>query len=270
MLNPADILAVLVTYRTAYADCSSWKSLHAAPEGRQMQWMVYDNSPEATAARPAGLHYAHHPENPGVSAAYQAGARLAIDLGCKWLLLLDQDSLFPANWWNGYAAGCAKFPASALFSPCMQGAALLISPARLRFGRAWPARTPFEGSYSLYEYAPINAGMLVRTADYLACGGHDERAALDFSDFIFSHRLRLFTPTAVCLPMVVQHSLSGIEKSDKAQALRRFSYYCRGASVYAQIGGPRRWLWLWTSWRAALLSLRYRNVKFFSVFSREF
>lgn len=270
MLNPSEILAVLVTYRTAFADCSSWQSLRAAPEGQQMQWLVYDNSPEAQSTPPQGMHYVHHPENPGVGAAYQAGARLAMDLGCRWLLLLDQDSRFPVDWWPAFKSGQATYPAASLLSPQMQSGALLISPARLRFGRAWPAKTPPLGEYALRQYAPINAGILVGTDAYLASGGHDPRAALDFSDFIFIHRFQRVSPTAVCVPLVVQHGLSGMEKSSKTQALQRFLHYCRGASYYAEHKGSRRWLWFWCLWRAALLSLRYQNVKFFSVFSREF
>jgi GT2 family glycosyltransferase len=271
MLHPTDILAVLVTYRTAFADSSSWQSLRSTPEGQQLQWLVYDNSPDPDPmAAAAGIHYEHHPENPGVGAAYQAGARLAMDLGCQWLLLLDQDSRFPADWWSAYARGHASHPAATLLSPQMQSGTLLISPARLRFERAWPAKTAPLGTYALTAHAPINAGILVNTNAYLASGGHDARAALDFSDFIFIHRFQRVSPTAVCLPLVVQHGLSGLEKSSLAQALQRFHHYCRGASYYAAQKGSRRWLRIWCLWRAALLSSRYRNVKFFSVFSREF
>ena len=41
------------------------------------------------------IHYISDPTNPGVSKAYNVGFELARQLNKKWLLLLDQDTVFP-------------------------------------------------------------------------------------------------------------------------------------------------------------------------------
>lgn len=267
MLQPSDIFAVLVTYKVDYTTCSSWQSLHQSPAASQMHWLVYDNSPNPSLSTPpANLSYQHHPENNGVSAAYLEAANQAQTRGCSWVLLLDQDSHFPSNWLDAYASALSQNNVAKILTPILYSDDLLISPSRIKLGRGWLAKQLPATTYELNEYAPLNAGCLVNVAAYLESGGHIAAVKLDFSDFAFIHRFQKKYPNAQLVNLRIAHALSGTEKMTYEAAYERFKHYCFGASAFSKAGGPPLWLRFWCLWRAALLSLRYRNVNFFNVF----
>jgi rhamnosyltransferase len=271
MLHPSNIFAVLVTFKVDYIACSSWQSLHQSQVASQMPWLVYDNSPNPSPTTPpAYLSYQHHPENLGVSAAYLAAAALAKERGCSWLLLLDQDSIFPTHWLNAYAAALSQNPTAKILTPHLYAGKLLISPSSMQLGRGWPAKKLPPSTYDLRKYAPLNAGILVQVDAYLQSGGHLKTVELDFSDFAFIHRFQKKYPKAELVDLHIEHALSGIEKPTYQAAYERFKYYCAGAAAFSQNGGSAFWMRFWCLWRAALLSLRYRNVKFFDVFWASF
>jgi GT2 family glycosyltransferase len=270
MLSPAQIQAVLVVYQQKAAESSSWKSLRASAAGGEMRWLVIDNSPTAGGSPAAEAGYEHHPTNPGVSAAYLRGAEMAQQNGCNWLLLLDQDSHFPADWFEQYAASLTEFPNATLLVPAVPAGKKWMSPARYRWHRGWLNDPMPVGRFDLLKYAPINAGMLIRTEDYFRCGGHNPAVSVDFSDFAFVNRLQKQESEVILVNFLLEHSLSGLEKASFEARIRRFKQYSKDAAAFARSGGPAGWLWFWTAWRALLLSIRYRRLQFFNVFWREF
>jgi glycosyltransferase involved in cell wall biosynthesis len=268
VIDPHRVFAILVVYGQKAVDCSSYRSLMSTPAGAQMQWLVYDNGSVADLAPPTGAKYEHHPENKGVSAAYLRGATLAEAAACDWLLLLDQDSIFAADWWEAYADAVHKHVDQKLFVPLIRHANKILSPARLRWGRAWLHPSVPATVFLLQQYAPINAGMLIELTAYKACGGHRAAVALDFSDFAFVQNFKTRHTQAVLVDTQLQHQLSGVEAADYELRLRRFRWYCRDAVAYVREGGPAAAILFWCGWRALLLTLRYRRLRFFGVFSR--
>lgn len=269
-LESSDIFAILVVYGQQANQCSSWQSLQATEAGRRMRWLVFDNSPHPAAEPPTNAVYEHHPENQGVSAAYLRGAALATEMGCRWVLLLDQDSRFPADWFERYKQALEAHPNATMLVPGVPAGDFWMSPAKYRWHRGW-LNTPMQaGAFSLKQCAPINAGMLIWLDAYLACGGHEAQVQLDFSDFAFLHRFQKRNPMAVLADFRLQHSLSGIEVANFEQRLTRFRMYCRDAAAFARTNGPAGWLWFWALWRSMLLAWRYRRLQFFRVFWQEF
>lgn len=269
-LQASDILAILVVYGHSASQSSSWQSLQATKAGRQMRWLVFDNSPNPAAEPLPDAYYEHHPENPGVSAAYLRGAALATEWGCHWLLLLDQDSCFPADWFEQYGQALEAHPNATLLVPGVPAGNAWMSPAKYYWHRGWLNAPMQPGPFLLQNYAPINAGMLIRLDAYLACGGHSAQVQLDFSDFAFLNRFQKQNPTAVLTNSTLQHSLSGIEEAGFDLRIKRFRIYCRDAAAFARTGGPAGWLWFWALWRSLLLTLRYRRLQFFRVFWQAF
>lgn len=267
-LTPERVLAVLVTYGTPATATASWRSLRSTEAGQKLQWLVYDNSPHRHEDLPAGIFYEHHPENPGVSAAYLRGAKLASSTGATWLLLLDQDSVFEVDWFAQYAQAVLQHPDQQLFVPLVKHGTTVVSPAAIRWGRAWASNEAPVPVFNLAQYACINAGMLIELAAYQRSGGHLAEVALDFSDTAFLHFFRRQQPTGVLVASKLEHQLSGAEKAGYEQRLHRFQLYCRDGRAFAKHGGPRLAIYGWMLWRALLLSLRYRRVGFFWVFSR--
>lgn len=256
-------LAILVVYGQDFRSCSSWESLHPTTHG-QLDWFVADNNPQAVLHNEQ-IQYHHYPHNPGVSQAYLAGAAYAHEHGYAWLLLLDQDTHFPANSWEAYQSALKKWPNYPLYSPQLWSDELGISPAPVRFGRPFASKNLPSGSYSLGQFQPINAGMLVSLDAYRAVGGHDSDVYLDFSDFAFVRKLGRLYPQAVAFPLRIQHGLSGTEHRSLQQDYIRFSHYCRCMHAYVRSGGPWLWLYFWTIVRSLLLSFRHRSFRFFGL-----
>lgn len=256
-------LAILVCYGQDFRESVSWLSLRAAAHDK-LDWFIVDNSLNAVAHQESVM-YTHLPHNPGVSEAYLRGAAYAKSKDYKQILLLDQDSIFPKDAWESYELAQQKWPGYALYSPQLWAGNKGISPAPNKLGRTFAASILIEGPYSLRSYSPINAGMLLQLDAYLAVGGHASSVYLDFSDFAFIRRFRQQFPMAVAVPLTVKHGLSGLEKSSKNQDLSRFKHYLNCARAYAQIGGPKFWLYFWAIIRALLLSFRYRSFAFFGL-----
>jgi rhamnosyltransferase len=267
-ISPQQLLAVLVSYGQAPQLSRTWQSLQATAAGQSMHWLVYDNSAVAATNLPTNLHYEHHPENPGVSAAYLRAAAVAADLGARWLLLLDQDSDFAADWFEAYEEAVKKYPEAKLFTPLIRHEAVVVSPAPLRWGRAWAAKNAPPEQYQLSKFAPINAGMLLNLAAYQQAGGHRAAVALDFSDFAFTFFFRRSFPMAVLVPTTLEHRLSGAETASFEQRLARYTVYCRDGWAFVRAGGPRWSILAWMLWRALVLGIRYRRLAFFWVFSQ--
>ncbi len=277
-----DVMVVVVLYGDKTEPCISLKTLMAQPEAPKMAWLIWDNHPlpdmlpslqkwMSESAPLGGLrwHYEAHPDNPGLSSAYLAASEKAIGWGCTWMLLADQDTHFPADWWDGYSQSVNE-ESIGLVVPQLFGAGLCISPAVHRMGFSRPNPRPATGEIDLFRYMPVNSGMMIRVADYKRCGGHLPEVRLDFSDTAFIYRLRAANIRALVVPVVCSHGLSGLEPGSYAVRLKRFGQYCRDARAWAKTEGPAVHLTILVSARAVRLSLRYLRFGFMGVLLRQF
>ena len=183
-------------------------------------------------------HYVHDASNPGVGAAYNAGADRAEALGKRWLLLLDQDTLFPPDALDAYVEAVRHHPGCELFAPVLMSGGTACSPCRVVHGRGRPAPAAalVPGPHPLGGLHVLNSGLLVRTDLFRRAGGYDPEFRLDFSDFAFLHRVAHETDTVCVVDAALRHSLSSGE-TDPGRLLRRFGVYCEGARAYSRLTG---------------------------------
>lgn len=232
-----DILAVEVIYRRKLADTETFSSLSYSLEklGGCLELLVYDNSPEpmepAHHDYPAWrIQYVHDSANPGVSKAYNEGYRIAQRLGKKWLLLLDQDTVFPEDALAVYCQGIEKCPQVTLFAPVLKAGEVICSPCRYLMRTGFHPKTVRTGIQMLQGKAVLNSGMLVMVDVFGRCGGFNERIRLDFADFAFNNRLRRHHETFCVLPIQCRHGFSGTGTVSRPDALRRFELFREGAA----------------------------------------
>ena len=83
--NPK-IGVVIVLYRQSLDRCPSYRSLGFPANDSFL--ILCDNSPQPQPVPPSAA-YIHNPHNPGVSAAYNQAARLALQKDCTHMLLAD-------------------------------------------------------------------------------------------------------------------------------------------------------------------------------------
>jgi rhamnosyltransferase len=119
-------------------------------------------------------------ENVGVAGAFNQAARMAIDQGHSWLLLMDQDAVAPAGLvrhlmlaverWRGTRLPAVLCPISVDRDPSGHQSAVPHADRAVE--------------------ACMNAGSIVRLAAWEAVGGYDERLFLDYVDHDFCFRCR--------------------------------------------------------------------------------
>ena len=269
-----DTLAVVALYQMRPCEAVSVRSFGSSLEalGSSVDLLIYDNSSteapvETRSAAGWRTRYLHDPSNPGVGAAYNAGAALARTLGKRWLLLLDQDTQFPSHAASVYAQSCDEIPCN-LFSPILSHGGAVYSPCHVLHGRGRPApaaaRVP--GIQPLAGLHVLNSGLLVQVDLFDRAGGYDSDIRLDFSDFAFLYRVEQETDRICILDLVLDHGLSSHDR-DPVRVANRFVAYCEGAIQYGKL--TRDWkVYRTMLLRSLRLSLRFKSPRFLLTSSR--
>ena len=277
-----DTLPVIVLYNTTLADSVTFQSLkkvvsfYRLPE--RINIMVCDNSPTPQVTmdyiqqeKLFTIHYLHDAQNPGVSRSYNRGARLAERLHKRWLLLLDQDTVLPANFLPQYQTALQKYPNYPLYAPQLYSGTALFSPCRYAFGKGSNLHHIESGVHTMTHRNVLNSGLLIQLDAFKAVGGYDEKVKLYFSDFAFFERLKRVYRKFVVIGCQLEHQLSSVDYSDHSFALKRFSLYCKGARQTSR-GNLLAYLnqAITVGLRSVLMSWRFKSLQFFSAFFQSF
>ncbi|MDE6340469.1 MAG: glycosyltransferase, partial [Muribaculaceae bacterium] len=195
---------------------------------------IYDNSPspENITSLPAGWHYISDPTNPGLSKAYNCGAKYAIEHGFDWILITDQDTEFPDDALHGYEAAIKMNPDIGMFIPQVRATEqLYLSPVKLRHYMPRLSKSVPAGKIRIKDYAIINSGTLINVSKFMECGGYNEKVFLDFADFQFMERFGNLNREAYVIPVICKQDFSDITQS-KEQKLNRFKLACASIRGY--------------------------------------
>ena len=271
-----DMLAVMVLYQKRVDESDTFLSLAKCLSGRpeKIDMVVYDNSPASTRRGDGDyssnfhLRYISDTSNPGVSKAYNTGFEIARQLRKKWLLLLDQDTVFPENTLSNYIAAMEAHADSLLFAPMLVCDGRIYSPCRHVLNANFPLRTIQPGRVPAKGLSLLNSGMCVSVDAFERLGGFDENIPLDFADHDFMKRYRRHFDSFVLLDVVCRHGFSDKETPDIERSLNRFGYYCKGARNSIKGVADAFSLPPLAFVRAARLSLRFRSLRFLRLFFR--
>jgi len=207
----ASVFAVVVLYRCTPESSAAVATLTRAltsSAGLDVSVLVYDNSPHPWNGQcPPGWLYRHDPANGGVFAAYSKALELA-STRQEWLLLLDQDSRLPADFFLRLAeaiTGTARDPAVAAIVPVVRQDSNFLSPRRVRLGRTTPFSTP---GIAKYELTALNSGAAARVVNLRALGGFNSDFWLDYQDYWLFHALARQGGRVCVSGAVLEHSLS--------------------------------------------------------------
>lgn len=274
-----NVFAVLVLYKTGIKDSATIRTINNAlvKSSSQLDMLVYDNSPGPQGYAPEfkygnlNIRYVHNPLNGGVSKAYNYGA------GCikdreekKWLLLLDQDTAFSADFFEHMQRALVLNPAITLFVPMLFTELHLFSPGRYWFKTGRQLKNIPAGIYSLWNMAPVNSGMLIKKNAFFQAGQYNEKVKLDFSDFQFIERLRKTQPY-FCVVDSIGHQDFSDHETDAEKLNKRYRFFCEGArncdrhSLADGIGYFQAALR-----RAVSLTIRTKKIIFLKTFVRHY
>ncbi len=231
------ILPVVVLYQQSLEESLTLQSLQQNLEGLNLRLpvFIYDNSvePQSTVAyflyKSFQVFYVHDPQNSGLSKAYNKAALKAEDLQKEWLLLLDQDTTFPSRSLQQYKKAVDENNGVNLFAPLLVlDDRRIFSPAKIRYKRGYSPKKITFGLHSLYDYSPVNSGLLVRLKLFQAVGGYNEKIKVDFCDFQFLEKVRRWSPEFMLIPLRTLQHFSHKEPSLKKQQ-ERFKVYLQDA-----------------------------------------
>jgi hypothetical protein len=270
-----DILAIVVLYKQSLASSLSFTTLEQSLSlsGIKITLFVYDNSPEAQTIIPDtpyfDIVYRHDKTNPGVSKAYNEGAKYASDHQKKWMLLLDQDTHFPENAVASYIKAIEQHSHISLFVPILQTSNGIYSPAKSYWKRGviWKNVTP--GIHKLKHKMALNSGIFVSTALFWEAGGYKESIRLHYSDFYFIDKVKKKIDEFCVIDIVCQHDISTLSATDREKALAVFASHCEGAfrsieNVYEAIQ-----FYTVVGIRAIKLSMQFRTLDYLKIFIAE-
>lgn len=267
----SSILAVIVLYKSSIDRSSTCRSIRDQ-EGYDrgaFTVLVYDNSPVANSAGlPSGWMYVSDPTNKGLSEAYNHAIFRCKDLGARWLLLLDQDSSLPRNFFTNLqldTARCYEQSEIAAIVPLVFSRQRHISPVLPKFG--------FDLLYGVARsttsewLAAINSATCVRVSFVESIGGFTDEFWLDYLDHWLFRRIYDTAHSVFVSEMRVEHSLSVAEFNNGLE-LSRYKNVLAAERAFTNRYLPRLWrpiLALRLMARASKHALRTRNKSIASV-----
>jgi GT2 family glycosyltransferase len=264
-----ELLVVLVIYKMEINESPAFNSLTIALQSlnQKTSIFIYDNSPHShshTANENWLTTYRNDPSNPGVSKAYNEGFKCAKDQGKKWMLLVDQDTIFEKDFFLKYKIAVEENQNEKIFVPIQHDSKGIVSPFHFHFGRGIRLKKFIAGQYQLAEKKFINSGLLISYELFELSGGFDERFKLDFSDLAFIERLKSVTRTFLVIDSKCTHSLFATECSSREEILVRFKIYCQSANLLGNQTG-NFWVLIWKHLRAIVFSFNYFNWRFITL-----
>jgi GT2 family glycosyltransferase len=269
-----ELMVVLVIYKMKIDESPAFLSLTEALKSsyRATSIFIYDNSPNAhqsTLPENWRITYRTNPSNPGVSKAYNQGFELAKTQNKKWLLLVDQDTIFPADAFEKYRLAIEESGCSIII-PLLLDEKGIVSPLKfyLGGGRRLTDVSP-DQVLSLRDYFFHNSGLLLAVDAFERAGKYDENIPLDFSDFAFIYRLRKRNSNFVAANIVCKHRLATTSNASINERQLRFQSYLEAGRYFKKYYRPLDWmLTLRLLLRAFKLAFQYRNFKFIVLYFR--
>lgn len=263
MLN---ILSVIVLYKTNFLQSKTYRSLLC---NESIAIYIYDNSPEAQEIDQElsnRIIYIHNPLNPGLSFAYNKAAEFASNNGFEWVLLLDQDTSFPENIFSEYKFEINNNPKIKLFVPKIKVLnEKYISPTQVKNHIGKLSNTAPSGITSLWEYMPINSGMMINVDAFLSVGGYNENVKLDYSDYQFIEKFRQQFNSFFILQSVCFQEFSN-EVQSTVQLLDRYKIFCNCIRNCKRNNTYDKYLYLWIVLKRGMsLTTRTGNLNFIRI-----
>lgn len=273
-----EIIGILVIYNTNLEDSQTFQSLFSSllKEGEKIDLVIFDNSTRGRQMLREDydscfrIHYLADPSNPGVSKAYNEGYKIARRLRKKWLLLLDQDTVFPPNALSTYFKAMESNGSVTMFAPMLVCEGRIYSPCGHIANVNYHLKKLQPGPVSTTRKSILNSGTCVKLETFEALGGFDENIPLDFADHDFIKRYRKHFDSFVLVDLVCTHGFSDKDVTDGKSALVRFGYYCKGARNSIKSLTDAATLFGVAFVRALSLAVRFRDSSFVHLFLKAF
>lgn len=269
-----DLFVVVVVYEIEFSKSSTYVSLENCLKhsNEKLEMLLYDNSIDdfnsGLVSNFINITYLHDSSNPGVSKAYNTGAKFAKKYEKKYLLFLDQDSVLEEGFLGCVVNTINSNPKDNIFSPFVyqKQKNILISPSEYKNFRGRYLKLANDRKYLLLEnVSMINSGMVISLNLFSNVGGFNEAIKLDFSDHEFIHRVSKKVNRLVMIPTNLYHSLSILESGSLKNDLFRFRMYLNGGAIFSKSINKYAVFLYVSLGRCFFLTVNTRSIGFFKL-----
>jgi glycosyltransferase involved in cell wall biosynthesis len=219
-----NILIVIVLYNQHLLESTSYKSLlkqyqDIEKNGAKAAIYIYDNSPQEfiqdniKLCELPNVHYVRDILNHGISDAYNEGLALASKTNKEWLLLLDQDTILPENYFTTFFEKMRTVN-SAVVVACIpkvkvivKGKEKFIAPGTMVNYKV--AFSPVDFTEGVYKnISTLNSGVFVSVSFMNTIGGFSAKYPLDCLDYWLFKCIEKQNKSVFVMNLYIQHDLS--------------------------------------------------------------
>ena len=221
---------IIVVYNEPYDKTVTYKNLKASLNAiKEIDYRIYiyDNSDKLdyhSEYENLNLYVYKNPKNPGISVAYNYMADKAMQDGCEWIVLLDQDTEPPSDFASKYHYASLNNNNIKLKVPVLYSDGKLMSPLKYIFKRAVNLKQISPGVYSLKDIVFVNSGLMVNLGIFKKVGGYNENIKLDFADFQFIERIKKEASHFEVIDVKCIQNFSHVN-DDLNKAIKRYRLY---------------------------------------------
>ena len=228
MTNKYNILLTIVLYKQTLWECNTYQTL--IKHNPNIPLFIYDNSSQPQHQQSEFTQhtkYTNNPNNPGLSHAYNQAMQHAIKHGCKWMLVLDQDTTFPPDFLDHYTQAIEQTKSEiGIIVPNVRiNNNLFMSPTKIKFHISHPSKTKSTGNLCSKKNTAINSGMLINIDIMNQLGGYNEQITLDYSDYQFVNKYSKQYSHFYAMDVECYQEFSN-EVQNNTQKLERFKIFC--------------------------------------------
>lgn len=219
------VLALIVVYGQTPIKTISFQTLAATQKTSvKVRLLIWDNSPkshhisEPIAQHFERINYISTPENIGLSTIYNEVIEKHLNHN-EFLLLLDQDSAIPFDFFEQFSRHSNQHPEIDLFLPTIRANDRLVSPLPYFYGWGKYWKTPRTGIQSSKFRCAINSGMMI-SGKYLKGDfpGYDERLRFYGTDTQFMVSYARSRKEFFIMETIIDHDLSFFGAPSKNKA----------------------------------------------------
>lgn len=177
------------------------------------------------------VYYFTENVNKGLPYAYNLFASKAKEMNKNWLVLLDQDTTLPTNFYSSYL-DIDSDSSVVLYCSLVFSNNELMSPAYYKNFRSYKMPLPNGDKLDLKDVSCINSGLMINVNYFLEVGGYNKELFLDFCDHDFIYKLKanqLKTLGIISCQLVQDFSSNNHTKD---QALSRYRLFVRDLKAF--------------------------------------
>lgn len=270
--NNLKILLLVVLYKTDVLDSETIKTIQNQKQSDAItEIIIWDNSPEAIDDSRLQLVkeilgnciYISTPENTSLSKLYN---HVITNYHFDYILLLDQDTGIPENYFNEILQYVKHFPDINLFLPIVKNDNLIVSPGSFRYfkGKHWDS--PISGLISSKNTLAVTSGMLI-SWNYFAKHNYrfDERLNLYGIDTKFMLDYAKKEKTLFVSPIAFAHNSALWSNPPADELLPRFKNFKKAWSLILSDRPIANFLnLLHSKYSSIKLAIKYKDLRFLS------